>query len=134
MKPLKAIRTDNTPEVVFLPAAGSLSIEGECYPENQNVFFAPIVAVIKTYLETSKPAHFDVSVRLIYVNSASTKSFRQLFGVLNAAAVAGCSVDIEWAFDPEDDAMQDLGQDLMYCLGATPIVFREIPLVACNAA
>jgi hypothetical protein len=78
------------------------------------------------YMETAAPTHFLLRVRLTYINSASTKALRQIFMVLHEATVHGCNVDIDWEVDPDDDAMQELGQDLMYGLGITTVVFNQV--------
>lgn len=129
MKPINAVRTDSTPEIIFNPAAGTLFIEGECYPENPNSFFNPVIATIHSFMEEHKPAKFHARIRLAYVNSASTKSMRQLFVVLNDAAKAGCGIDVDWEFDQDDDAIQDLGEDLLHGLGTTWFDFHEAPFV-----
>lgn len=130
MKIINAARTDNTPQIILDPASNTLHLEGECYPENPALFFQPVVATVHAYLDRSRPARFNARIRLSYVNSASTKSMRQLFTILNDAAKSGCSVDIDWEFDEDDDAIQDLGEDLMYGLGIPYLNFNEAPFVA----
>lgn len=130
MQAIRAARTDHTPEVVFNPAESMLTIEGECYPENPVGFFNPIIGTLQTYFVHNKPGKFVARIRLSYVNSASTKSMRQLFMVLNEAAHAGTGVDIEWEYDEEDDAIQDLGEDLMHGLGVAWLNFHEMPFVS----
>ncbi len=130
MKTIRSARTEHTPEIIFDPANSSLFIEGECYPENPNAFFQPLIATLDSYFKTSRPVNFTARIRLAYVNSASTKSMRHLFMVLNDAAKAGWGVDIDWEFDQDDDAIQDLGEDLMHGLGITWLNFNEAPFVA----
>jgi hypothetical protein len=127
---MKAARTHDTPELVFDPAAGSLYMEGECYPENPALFFQPFLATLQAHFDRQLPATFHARIRLSYVNSASTKSMRHLFLILNEAAKGGCSIDIDWEFDQDDDATQDLGEDLMYGLGIPYLRFNEVPFVA----
>jgi hypothetical protein len=126
MTPIKIARTDVTPEILFSPAENTLAIEGECHPENPNTFFSPIVALVNQYLEVAQPKYFVVRVRFAYINSASTKAMRQIFVMLNEAAKRGCGVDLNWEFDPEDDAIQELGQDLLYGVGVPALVFNEV--------
>jgi hypothetical protein len=130
MTPMNAVRTENTPEIIFDTPSNSLYIEGECYPENPAAFFQPFLAAVQAYLEHNRPARFHARFRLSYVNSASTKSMRQLFIAFNEAAKVGCSVDIDWEFDQDDDAIQDLGEDLMYGLGISYVDFHEVPFVS----
>jgi hypothetical protein len=126
MTPITWSRTDFTPAIDFAPSNQRLSIEGECHPENPIAFFAPILQMFSQYMETAAPTHFLLRVRLTYINSASTKALRQIFMVLHEATSHGCNVDIDWEVDPDDDAMQELGQDLMYGLGITTVVFNQV--------
>lgn len=112
MQPLRAARTAVTPEVVFSRTANRLSLDGECYPENPLPFFVPIINAIKRHLDSERPSRFDAHMRLQYVNSASTKGLRTIFSVLNDAGANGTEVEVLWAHDPEDDAMEELGLDL----------------------
>ena len=113
MQPIKAERTSVTPEITFLPAESRLVVEGECYPENPLPFFNPILATLKTYLETHKPSQFEAEMRLQYINSASTMGLRSLFSLFNEAGQRGTDVRVLWAYDAEDDAIEELGTDLV---------------------
>jgi SiaC family regulatory phosphoprotein len=126
MTPIRIARTEVTPEILFSPTERTLSIEGECHPENPAAFFGPFLALLQQYLETAQPGSFMMNVRFAYINSASTKAMRQIFVMLHEATLRGCSVDINWEFDSDDDAIQELGQDLLYGIGVTTVVFNEV--------
>lgn len=113
MQSIKAERTTVTPEITFLPAQSRLVLEGECYPENPLPFFNPILATLKTYFETQKPSQFEAEMRLQYINSASTMGLRSLFSLFNEAGRSGTDVRVIWAYDAEDDAIEELGTDLV---------------------
>ncbi|MEI6803969.1 MAG: DUF1987 domain-containing protein [Burkholderiales bacterium] len=113
MSVIRAERTQVTPEVVLSMGDNKLHISGECYPENPLPFFTPIVGALKKHLMTAKPANFEAHMHLQYVNSASTKGLQSIISVLNDAGVAGSEVAVFWAHDPEDDALEDLGKDLV---------------------
>jgi hypothetical protein len=113
MSVIRAERTQVTPEVVFSMVDNKLHISGECYPENPLPFFTPIVGALKSHLTTVKPKTFEAHMHLQYVNSASTKGLQSIISVLNDAGVAGSQVLVYWAHDPEDDALEELGMDLV---------------------
>jgi phosphotransferase system HPr-like phosphotransfer protein len=113
MSIIRADRTAVTPEVVLSTIDNKLSISGECYPENPLPFFTPIVVALKNHLNAAKPAQFDAHMHLQYVNSASTKGLQSIISVLNDAGVTGTSVTVYWSHDPEDDALEELGADLV---------------------
>ncbi|AEF91920.1 Domain of unknown function DUF1987-containing protein [Delftia sp. Cs1-4] len=113
MQALKSERTSVTPEVVFSPAEQLLRIEGECYPENPLPFFNPLLVMLGQYFEASQPARFVAEVKLQYINSASTMGLRSLFELLDQAGQKGTDIRVVWAFDEEDDAIEELGADLV---------------------
>jgi hypothetical protein len=71
------------------------------------------VGALKNHLTTAKPKNFEAHMHLQYVNSASTKGLQSIISVLNDAGVAGSQVLVYWAHDPEDDALEELGMDLV---------------------
>jgi len=113
MSVIRAERTQVTPEVIFSPLENTLHISGECYPENPLPFFVPIVSALKDHLVATKPSLFEAHLHLQYVNSASTKGLQSIISVLNDAGAAGSAIEVYWAHDPEDDAMEELGVDLV---------------------
>ena len=106
-------RSNVTPEILFIPASQRMEIAGECYPENPLPFFNPILATLKAYFETHKPSQFEAEMRLQYINSASTMGLRSLFSLFNEAGQRGTDVRVLWAYDAEDDAIEELGTDLV---------------------
>ena len=113
MQAIKAERTSVTPEILFLPAERRLVVEGECYPENPLPFFNPILNTLKAYFEVHRPAQFEAEMRLQYINSASTMGLRSLFSLFNEAGERGTDIRVLWAYDAEDDAIEELGTDLV---------------------
>ena len=112
-QPIRAARTAVTPEVVFLPAEHRLVFEGECYPENPLPFFTPILATLKNFLEAQKPSSFEADMKVQYINSASTQGLRSMFALFNEAGGRGTTITVRWTYDEEDDAIEELGADLV---------------------
>ena len=113
MQAIKTERTTVTPSILFLPTLSRLVVEGECYPENPLPFFNPILATLRSFFETQKPRQFEAEMRLQYINSASTMGLRSLFALFNEAGQQGTNVRVLWAYDAEDDAIEELGTDLV---------------------
>ena len=74
---------------------------------------AGILATLKAYFETHKPSQFEAEMRLQYINSASTMGLRSLFSLFNDAGQRGTDVRVLWTYDAEDDAIEELGTDLV---------------------
>lgn len=113
MSIIRAEATAVTPLVEFDSQKGSFSMIGECYPENPLPFFNPILQTLRQYFQTQLPKIFSAKLQMQYVNSASTKGIRSLFALFNEAAEQGAQVVVHWVHDPEDDAMEELGDDLV---------------------
>jgi hypothetical protein len=127
MSPLQLASTSVTPQVTFEPDRGLLVMSGECYPENPTPFFAPVIAALEGHFRRTTLREFEARFRLSYVNSASTKALRRLFGLLHAMAEHGVLVSVTWEHDPDDDAVAELGEDL--ATGLFRIGFRAEPVL-----
>jgi hypothetical protein len=113
MPDIHAARTPSTPSVDLTLASNRLELLGECYPENSLPFFAPLISALKDHFAAAKPARFEAHFHLQYVNSASTKGLQNIISVLNDAGAAGTAIQVFWSYDPEDDALEDLGAELV---------------------
>ncbi|WP_174874264.1 DUF1987 domain-containing protein [Vogesella oryzae] len=118
--------TSFSPEVNFDFAAHRLALKGECYPENAAVFFEPIMNALHNYLAQQQRSHITVDVQLAYFNSASTKAILAIFERLNAAAVAGNYVTVNWHSDPDDDTIMEFGQEVADDNGALDVHLLEL--------
>lgn len=115
MNNLRLSATPLTPSIEFDYDQHRLEIRGESYPENVLAFYAPILASLRSYLmdAAQTKATVEVVLQLTYINSASTRSFQQLLSLLNVAAKEGAAIRVHWHVDPDDDALTELGQDLL---------------------
>lgn len=112
MTPFRLERTATTPEIVLLPQERVLVLRGECYPENPIPLFGQVLASLDRCLAREGFTSLEVTIQLGYVNSASTKGLRKLFGRLDRAAEAGVAVQLIWEHEVSDDTMEELGRDL----------------------
>ena len=74
-------------------------------------FYKPVFEALDTYLAKLGKGSCRIDVELIYLNSSSAKAIMMLMDKLDAAAANGASVDVFWYYDPEDDTMQELGEE-----------------------
>lgn len=103
--------TDRTPDIHFDFEAGHLKISGESYPEDVTAFYGPVVEALETHLEGLGDGALRFDFALIYFNSSSAKIIMTLMELLDEAAESGAKVDVYWYFDPEDDTMEELGEE-----------------------
>ena len=103
--------TDRSPHVDFDFDAGRLRMRGESYPEDVTSFYRPVLDALDKYFGALGTGDCRFELSLIYFNSASAKVIMFLMEMLDAAAAKGAGVDLFWYYDPEDDTMQELGEE-----------------------
>jgi hypothetical protein len=108
---LKIEATSRSPEVHLDAANGALSMSGESYPEDASAFFGPVFQAVAEHVAASEGQALTVDMRFIYFNSSSAKAIMNLFQMLEEAAEDGKTITINWYFDPEDDMMEEMGED-----------------------
>lgn len=111
MENLHIPATDRTPEVDFAFSEGRLRLAGESYPEDVSSFFAPVFRALDAHLATLSEGACRLDLELVYFNSSSAKALMVLLEKLDAAAAKGAAIVVHWRYDPEDDTMQELGEE-----------------------
>lgn len=100
-----------SPDISFDFANNSFSIRGESYPEDVNEFYGPIVEKLEEHLTNLKKSEVIFLFELIYFNSSTAKILMGLFEMLDEAAENGSTVHIVWAYEEDDDNMEELGEE-----------------------
>lgn len=103
--------TNRTPKVFVSSADGTIEIAGESYPEDVTQFYKPLLNEIGTWLGSGSVTSVICAFKLIYFNSSSAKAIMMLLEQLDSAAQNGVDVTVQWFYDPEDETMQELGED-----------------------
>ena len=99
-----------TPQVTF-KLDGELRIEGRSIPENALEFYDPLLKWVTT-LQKHLPKAIEMTVRLEYFNSSTSKLVLYLFKTLEKIHnTQGCPVKIIWHYNKLDDDMLDSGKD-----------------------
>nr|WP_298726497.1 DUF1987 domain-containing protein [uncultured Steroidobacter sp.] len=113
MERLTLPATQFTPLVDFDYASRAFLMEGESYPENAAEFYGPILSALRAYASRPQSGKTTVTLRFAYVNSSSTRSLQQLLTLLDGAARDGANIEVRWLVEIDDDAMAELGVDLL---------------------
>lgn len=105
--------TSQTPVVCFNEETQSLSIIGECYPENISKFSSPIFSWLNNYLEhLEEQVVFTVNIELIYFNSSSSKMLLDLFDRLETeVSEQQKKIVVNWVYDPENESALEYGEE-----------------------
>ncbi|EXJ14071.1 DUF1987 domain-containing protein [Imhoffiella purpurea] len=108
-------RTERSPLLEFDFVGRRLRIEGESYPEDAAAFFGPVLKSLESYLSelsVQRPSSpLRLELRMAYFNSSSAKALMNIFQMLESAARQGVPVEVHWYYDPEDETMQEFGED-----------------------
>jgi hypothetical protein len=103
--------TERTPQVEFDFANHRMLMRGESYPEDAATFFGPIYQGLKAYLDALKGQSLVFDMHMVYFNSSSAKALMRLFQLLEDAGGNDNDITVNWHFDPDDDTMQEFGED-----------------------
>jgi hypothetical protein len=104
--------TRQSPAVDYWFAEHRFRMQGEAYPENASAFFDPLIGVAGAYAAQASEAPVRVELRLRYLNSASTKLLFKWVGVWDKLAETGRPVHLTFETAPDDEVLQEFGEDL----------------------
>lgn len=102
----------STPRILLDIKQREYIIEGQSYPENSSSFYEPVIDWLKAHLleETEK---FILQLKLIYINTSSTKVMFYIFDILEEAFNNGKDVQINWIYDHENEMAKETGEELL---------------------
>ena len=104
--------TRQSPSVDYWFSEHRFRMQGEAYPENASVFFEPLTNVAANYAARPSDAPVRVELRLRYLNSASTKLLFKWVAVWDKLAETGRKVKLIFETAPDDEVLQEFGEDL----------------------
>src|ERR1700744_3455424 len=121
MSDLLILASRHTPAVRFLFSAHQLVLAGESYPENTAKFYGPVLEALDAHLAEPNAAPVSLTLALSYINSGSLKMLYRIVGRLNDAAEQGRPVRVAIEREADDDAAEELAEDLAADHGALKI-------------
>ena len=118
--------TDRSPQIEFDFQRHRFALTGESYPEDAANFFGPLLETLKTYLDDPGAELIVFDVNLAYFNSSSAKGLMNMFQMLEESAEKGNAVVVNWHYHPEDDTMEEFGED--FAEDFTAATFKMCPI------
>ncbi len=115
--------TEQTPAVLLDKEKGILKIEGFSFPDSPHVFYTNIVSWFSGYCK-SPNEETNLTFAFLYVNSTSIKFINDILKKMDSLAAAGKKVSVTWIVNPDDEDIEQLGQELK---GLHTVPFRIIP-------
>ena len=114
-----------TPFISLDPESGTLEIIGRSIPENPIEFYAPLNNALDKYAISPMPVT-QVTLKLEYYNSSSSKCLLEIFKKLEEIRKSGPDIKINWLYDEQDDGMLSAGEDYQAMLDLT---FVLVPVI-----
>ncbi|MBN2618010.1 MAG: DUF1987 domain-containing protein [Spirochaetales bacterium] len=106
----------STPRIFFDEENSTFVIEGQSYPENSSNFYEPVIRWVEDYL-SNLDVKLKFKIKLLYINTSSTKAMFYLFDILEDAYINGKDISIEWYYDKENEMAKDTGIELLEDFG-----------------
>lgn len=114
---------DDTPNVILDSEKNEFIISGKSLPEDTGSFFKPILQWLNQYAQNPAP-QTDFNFKLIYFNTATSKSIVDLLIVLENIHKSGNNVLVKWHYPDDDEDIQDSGEEFANII---EIPFEHIP-------
>jgi len=102
--------TSRTPEVSFDANTNSATIEGECYPEDADKFFAVLNTALQDYF-SSGCNELNLKINLAYFNSSSARALMELMDSLEGLA-SSKQIHVSWFYEEGDDITEEFIEDV----------------------
>ena len=119
--------TKSSPSLDFDPESGTFEIRGESYPENCQRFYGPMLQWLQDYLRQAT-RRVVLNMEILYFNSSTSKTFMDLFDLLDQEASLGRDVEVNWRFQAENDMAQECGEEFLEDVRS--MRFNLVPLTA----
>ncbi len=110
METLRIEPTDDSPLVILDAETGHCEISGKSLPEDVVAFYQPVIGWLNDF-EKAGREQVDLTFRLLYFNTASSKQLLDVMMALEDIAAAGKKALIKWYSVEEDEEMQEAGQE-----------------------
>lgn len=110
MPRLDLAKTADTPHILFEPEQGIFKLEGESYPENAMEFYRPVIETLTSFVE-AESSNLEVSLKMVYFNSSSSKCLLDIFDLLEEYAGKGNQVRVVWYYQHDDEDIKESGED-----------------------
>lgn len=98
--------TKSSPEIDFDPQSGTLRIQGESYPENCSRFYGPMFDWLQEYFGRSNGQRVRLDMEIVYFNSSTSKTFMDLFDLLDDHAGQGKEIEVNWRYHEDNETAQ----------------------------
>jgi len=116
--------TKYTPGIEFNSLEHSLKITGKSTPENTFEFFEPIKKWIQDYF--LQPQTTTIRFNVPYFNSSSSRSFYDIFDLLEEAQANSSTLTVIWEYAEENENGLETGEEFQEDFESLNITLAQI--------
>jgi hypothetical protein len=116
MELLKINATEDTPQVILDSENRIFEISGRSLPEDVVVFYQPVMQWLKEF-EKSPIENFELSIKLEYFNTASSKLILDILLKLEDMFFNGTKLKVKWFYLSTDSDMKEAGEEYSEIVG-----------------
>jgi len=103
--------TTDTPDILISTELNTLSISGNCYPENAFQFFQPLIEWMnENHSLFSAPVIAEI--KLNYFNSSSGRFLLKFLNTSGSLLSEKVGFSVEWKYESGDDLIKERGEEL----------------------
>lgn len=111
LKALHLKQTSNNPGIILDHIEGKIQITGRSIQEDATAFYAPIQEWIDEYVKNPNKST-EVTIKMEYINSASTKKMVKLFLELEKIMEIGNEICVKWYYEDGDEIIRERGEEI----------------------
>lgn len=127
--------TDSSPKVYLDPDKSIFIITGESRTEDSEKFYKPVLAWFREYhqhlVNNKVSKEITIEMHMDYYNSATARSFVELFAILETFVGNNISARVKWYYMEHDEDLKNQGAGLASVVSKIP--FELICLEEVNA-
>jgi len=102
--------TEETPTIIFDKNKPEFLVEGKSFMEDVQAYYEPVISWLEAYKKDPNPLT-EVTFKVEYINTASSKMFLDILSELNDIHLDGKEVKILWYFFEDDEDMEGTGHE-----------------------
>lgn len=110
MEALRIEQTDDSPEVILDQEGNLFEISGKSLPEDVVDFYQPVLDWLNSYRK-SPNTKTEISFKLVYFNTASSKLILDILMILEEMVEEGRDIIVKWLSLKSDEDMQEAGRE-----------------------
>jgi len=113
---IKITATEDTPNVILDHINKVFEISGRSLPEDVVVFYQPVIQWLEE-LEKNPVENLELSIKLEYFNTASSKLILDILLKLEQIFEAGTPLKVKWFHISTDSDMKEAGEEYSEIVG-----------------